>query len=697
MKKTPGSLIFAFFTFIYALLAGGVTLQAEVPESLKTPLLPENLRVLTGTENSGSAVKRSDMVFNWLHPRIVEAEKRRRTVYEAVKTPEQAAEYQKRLRAEFISAIGGFPERTPLNPRIMSTMKRNGITMEKLVFESRPKHYVSAILYLPDETKYPKPWSGVVVACGHNVKGKGLDIYQKTAALHALNGIAALHVDPIDQGERLQNFDFETKKGRVFSVQGHNQLGVGAILMGQNTARFEIWDLMRALDYLQTRDDIRHDSLGMAGLSGGGTQTSYVMALDDRVKAACSLCYTCSIYGLMKANDTQDAEQNIFGQAAFGMDHADYCVMRAPRPTFLGTATGDFFPIEMGWQSFRDAKRMFQRLGYGENIDLAETDNHHTYDKTLREATVRFMLRFLEKRETPIFEPESLQALPYEEILVTPEGQTVLLPGARTTYDLNRDEAKRLTAKRKPIDAETVAKIRELAKVRDASAFGEMKVRELGEEKLADGISAKKLILEPESGIYLPSLLFKAENTPEKADVVLFIADKGKTAGYDESILPLVKSGKIVLSVELRGWGETQQSFRASYYRPSHLGTDGADFYVAYCLAKTHVGFRTDDILAVTRWLKKQAFCANVELYGLSEGCVPVLHAAVLEKDAFQRVTLEKCLISWTNTVENGEHSRTPLTSTVHGALRVYDLPEMRDFLGEKLTVKSTKDALEVN
>jgi len=60
-------------------------------------------------------------------------------------------------------------------------------------------------------------------------------------------------------------------------------------------------------------------------------------------------------------------------------------------------------------------------------------------------------------------------------------------------------------------------------------------------------------------------------------------------------------------------------------------------------------------------------------------------------------VTLEKCLISWTNTVENGEHSRTPLTSTVHGALRVYDLPEMRDFLGEKLTVKSTKDALEVN
>ena len=139
------------------------------------------------------------------------------------------------------------------------------------------------------------------------------------------------------------------------------------------------------------------------------------------------------------------------------------------------------------------------------------------------------------------------------------------------------------------------------------------------------------------------------------------------------------------------------QSHGASYYRPDHLGTDGHDFYVAYNLAKTHVGFRTDDIFAVTRWLKKQDFCAGVELYALSEACVPALHAAVLDKDAFKHVTLEKCLVSWTNTIENGEFSRTPLTSTVHGALCVYDLPEMRAYLEKngKLTVKSLKDALE--
>ncbi len=672
------------------------SVASEIPASLSAPILPEDLRTLTGIENNGAAIKRGDMVFQWLYPQVVAAEKKWRADYEALQTPEQVRAYQKRLHAEFLNAIGGFPERTPLNAKIVSVTQFDGYVMEKIVFESQPNHFVSAVMYLPDEAKFPKPWSGVVVTCGHSFNGKGSDGYQRASILHALNGIAAFHVDPIDQGERMQNFDLETKKPRASCVQGHNQLGIGSILLGRNAATFEIYDLVRALDYLQTRDDIRHDNLGMTGNSGGGTQTSYLMALDDRVKVACSNCYTCSLYDLMKRNDTQDAEQNIFGQAAFGMDHADYCMMRAPFPTYLGTATKDFFPIAMAKRSLNDAKRIFKIMGNEENIYRAETNNTHGWDKTLRQETVQFMLRFLENRNVQVVEPESIKTLKDPEIQVTPEGQTILMPGARSTYDLNRDYAKKLAGEREPIDAETVAKIRELANVRDASEFGEMKVRECGEEKLTDGVAVRKMILEPEAGIYLPSLLFKAENAPEKADVVLVVSDRGKTDGYAENILPLVKSGKIVLSVELRGWGETKQNFRASYYRPSHLGTDGADFYVAYNLAKTHVGFRADDILATARWLRKQPFCSGVELFGISEGCIPVLHAAVLEKSAFKHTTLKKCLISWTNTVENGEHSRTPLTSTVHGALRVYDLPEMRDFLGEKLTVLSLKDALEI-
>ncbi|MBQ6109133.1 MAG: hypothetical protein IJK97_13050 [Thermoguttaceae bacterium] len=674
-------------TFI--LLLAAAVAQAEVPESLQKNLLPEEM---TSGERTFAP---KEMVFEWLLPQIEAAEAKRRADYEAMKTPEQIAEYQARMKKNFIDAIGGFPERTPLNAKITGRIQDPEFTIEKILFESQPGLYVTANLYLPNEAKYPKPWNGVVVVCGHSHNGKGYENYQRVTALHALNGIAAMIVDPIDQGERFQNIDPVAKKELSASVHGHNLLGIGSILLGRNTAMFEIWDAMRAFDYMQTRDDIRHENLGLAGLSGGGTQTSYVMALEDRVDVACTCCYTCSLFGLMKMNETQDAEQNIFGQAAFGMDHADYCMMRAPKPTFFGTATKDFFPIEMGWQSFRDSKRLFSRMGYGNQVDLTETDNQHGYDKTLREATVRFMLRFLDHREAPIFEPESLQAHTDEEIQVTPEGFTMLLDGARSTFDLNRDYAKQLAAARKPIDAETVAKIRELAQVRDAEAFGEMKVQTLGEEKL-DGVTVKKLVLEPEPGISLPALLVQAADAPEKTDVVLSVSDSGKTSGWDENILPLVKAGKSVLTVDLRGYGETQsfEKKNRQYYRNEFLGSDGKEFYIAYNLGKTFVGYRTEDLLAVTRWLKAQSFCAGVELYGLSEACIPVLHAAVLEKAAgtYSHVTLENCLVSWTNTVENGGHSNTPLVSTVHGALKVYDLPEMRDYLGDSLTVKSLKD-----
>ena len=70
--------------------------------------------------------------------------------YELRKTPEQIAEYQKQLRKKFIEAIGGLPERTPLNPQVTGIISRDGYRVEKVVFESRPKHHVSALLFLPD-------------------------------------------------------------------------------------------------------------------------------------------------------------------------------------------------------------------------------------------------------------------------------------------------------------------------------------------------------------------------------------------------------------------------------------------------------------------------------------------------------------------------------------------------------------------
>ena len=141
---------------------------------------------------------------------------------------------------------------------------------------------------------------------------------------------------------------------------------------------------MRAIDYLQSRPEVDADRIGCTGNSGGGTQTSYLMALDERIKAAAPSCFL-NRQGRQIDNSPGDAEQNIFGQLAFGMDHADYIMMRAPRPVLILAATRDFFDINATWVSFRYAKRLYSRMGFAGHVDLLENDAKHNYDKLQRE------------------------------------------------------------------------------------------------------------------------------------------------------------------------------------------------------------------------------------------------------------------------------------------------------------------------
>ena len=88
------------------------------------------------------------------------------------------------------------------------------------------------------------------------------------------------------------------------------------------------------------------------------------------------------------------------------MEHADYLTMRAPRPTLTCAATRDFFDNQGTWASFREAKRVYGLLGFGERVDLFESDSGHGFPRSQREATLRFFSRWLLHRDEPLTEPE---------------------------------------------------------------------------------------------------------------------------------------------------------------------------------------------------------------------------------------------------------------------------------------------------
>jgi cephalosporin-C deacetylase-like acetyl esterase len=265
-------------------LAGGELLVVAGAE--------EDLNVLPVQIDGGPA---RQMLSRYLKKRAYEAIDRREAEYEKLKTVQQIAEHQARQREFFFQQLGPLPERTPLNPRLVGTIDGDGYRIEKIIFESQPKHYVTALLYLPagDNSSEGKRQKipAVLVPCGHTSNGKiG---YQKPCILLAKNGIAAFCYDPIGQGERYQILD-EAGKPRFRSTTEHTLVGAGCIPLGRNAATYRVWDGMRALDYLCTRDDIDANRLGCTGNSGGGRLTEYLMALDPRIVCAAPGCCVTS-------------------------------------------------------------------------------------------------------------------------------------------------------------------------------------------------------------------------------------------------------------------------------------------------------------------------------------------------------------------------------------------------------------------
>ena len=648
----------------------------------------EDLKVLPKTIDG---VAPHEMMSQYLLRQIDEAWERWQQAFDECKTPEQIAAYQQRLRERFIEALGGFPERTPLNPHVTGIIQRQGYRIEKVIFESQPKHYVTAVLFVPESDAFTPPHPGVLVPCGHSANGKAYDTYESMGASLALHGMVALVFDPIEQGERYQLLNDEGKP-IIGGTLAHTMVGIGSMLVGRNTARFEIWDGMRAIDYLESRPEVDPEWIGCTGNSGGGTQTSYLMALDDRIKVAAPSCYL-NRQGRQLRTATGDAEQNIFGQLAFGMDHPDYLMMRAPIPILICAATKDFFDINATWESFRCAKRLYSRMGCPERISLLENDAEHNYNKLQRTGVLRWMARWLLGKDEPLTEPD-IELLGDEEIQCTPRGQVMLMEDARTTYDLNEDHENKLAEQRKALWATTdrtelLDRVRQIAGIRALDNLPKPEVQAVG-EVARHGCRIEKLILEPEHGIYLPALLFVPEDA-QPGSVVLYLHEKGKEAHAASGgpIDGLVRDGAVVLAVDLRGTGETQQATQTQF--GAAIGLDWEDVYKAYVLGRSYVGMRAEDVLVSARYLRDR-YSRGVQLTAVGSVGVPALHAAALGPALFSSVKLVRTLGSWSNVV-HARRTHNQLANAVHGALRAYDLPDLAETLGDDLTIEQPVDA----
>jgi dienelactone hydrolase len=663
----------------------------------------EDLTVLTENEEG---VAPADELELYLKSKAEAHLDRRREAYENIKSQADCEAWKTERREFFLRQIGGLPERTPLNPEIVGELEGDGYRVQKILIESRPNHHVTANLYLPDS---PLPYPAVLIPCGHSHTGKAAGAYQRVSILLAKNGMAALCYDPIGQGERYQMLDFENDHDRFSTVSyklatphprvqflcttEHTAMGLSCILLGSNVAQFRIWDGMRCIDYLQSRDDIIADKIGCTGNSGGGTLTAYLMALDDRIVAAAPTCYLTTFSKLIETKGPQDAEQNIFGQIAFGMDEPDYVMMRAPKPTLILAGHRDAtFNIDGTWDLYRQANRFYSRLGFPERVAINDADAPHGFRIQQREAAARWMHRWLlgeDKviREVPWPDPltdEASRALDEgdwtaEELYCSPEGQVLLMEGEKSVFQINSEFAALLKRMKRPkiSDERFRAIIRETISAEPQN--GEIKADVLGEVARAK-YSIEKIVLTPEHGVRLPSLLFVPENPNGEATLYLH-GDSMKTdAAPGGPIEKLVQKGQSVLAVDLCGIGETGPGDNNRDWGRGHFGGDIQEFFLAYLIGKSYVGMRAEDISSCWRFLDVEHE-GKVSLIAIGETVIPALHAAALHPDRFTNVTLRRTP-SWQEIVSS-PGSTNQAVNVVHGALGSYTLRDLEILAGE--------------
>jgi hypothetical protein len=475
---------------------------------------------------------------------------------------------QARLREKLLQMIGGLPtEKTPLHPRITGKIQMEGYSIEKLIFESLPGVYVTALVYSPDDHSIRHP--GVLVPAGHATNGK--NHYQALSQRLVGRGYVVIAWDPVGQGERSQFWDAKAGKTRYNLVCAeHAVMGNLAYLAGANLARWEIWDGMRAVDYLLTRPDVDSERINITGTSGGGTQTAFIAALDPRIKVAVPSCFISSlpmrIANRVFVDPDSDPEQDLYGMMSEGMDHPGLLLLMYPRPVMVASAVLDFFPIEGARKSFREGREMYERFGNGDRIAMVEGYHQHQFSPENQEAALEFLDRF--NRMPARHESAPVKELPDKDVQCTQGGQVMLEhPDAKSLMEVVREyyEAHKPQPAR-DLKAEysrgkaAAWKVTEYKNIPPGE--GQIAWEFSGSTKIGE-VRIDKYLLHHSGPLEMPVLYFH-QASAEKRPLLLWFREEGKAQVEDwPDIKRLLEQGNDIVSIDFRGLGETRMQYTA--------------------------------------------------------------------------------------------------------------------------------------
>ena len=595
-------------------------------------------------------------------------------------------EHRKRVRDHFMRAIGGLPEeRTPLNVECTGSLDRGTFTIEKLIYESQPEFYVTAALYVPKGIASPQP--AVIFVHGHSDLGKSYPTYQAVCVDLAANGFIVLAVDPPGQGERFQYFDPENGERIIGGcTTEHTYAGLQFTLGGASIGRHFIWDVVRGIDYLETRPEVDPTRIGLTGNSGGGTQACLLMMSEPRFAASVPCTFMMTLESYMKTGQAQDSEQIVPRCFANGPDHDDYITAMAPKPVLVGAAAYDYFPIEGAMEAVDRAKRIYALYGAEDNVDIAVAPTRHSYSPYLREACVNWYKQHF-RGESPDFTTGEPETLPDEALWATPNGQVLdLYPNSKTVFDLNRERLEISHVSQSAINHDT-DQIREtIRKVLGIPAQRNQTIHpRIVAENVVDGYRTEEIFFFSESNIVVTgTFIHPLEGTTvERTDLILFENGTNDNPDKREWLESRLAAGRQLFVFDPRGIGGVQA-------RPFSRGGNphGGEYKLgsdAMMLGISTMGLRVFDVLCGYNYLRTRSDVDQIGLYGIGSGAFYAYFAGALE-DGFVSLEFEDLLYSYRNVTDTRyyDQERYNLKVMAWNLLQNFDLVDLMPCFGER-------------
>jgi dienelactone hydrolase len=566
------------------------------------------------------------------------------------------------------AAMGPFPLKPgPLYPRILRVLRRTGYNIETLIFESRPDVWVTASLYVPQPVRGRHP--AVLVVHGHWPWARRDPVVQARCLGLVRLGFVVLAVDAFGAGERYTSPGRGTYHGALY---GSTLWPVGQTLLG-----LQVYDNRRAVDYLCSRPEVDPAQLGITGASGGGNQSMYAGALDERLGAVVPVCSVGTYQAYLQA---ACCVCEVLPGALRFCEEGDVLALTAPRGLMVINATKDAFQFSIGQAalSIARARPIFELYQAGGKLRHVTLESGHAYNQAMRETMYGWMTRWLKNEGDgkPIAEPKHQVETP-EDLACFPDEvrpPEYLLPpnfAARTARRLLA-----VTMPKHPEDWESIAVAKRTQLRREI--FGDFPpapkpAAKLGKATTAGNVRTAPVILYPEPDMPVPALLRSRTGNkgPQSACVVLHL--EGKDQALAHPLAEALLAGSVtILAPDLRATGETKPANDTIAGAPDHNSAEHALW-----LGRPLLGQWVFDVRCLLDWLALQPGLdrRRFSVVGIGHAGIVALCAAGLLVD---QVASAAAIGSPATYVTNNPYpAGTPMAILAPGILRVGDIPHL--------------------